>query len=219
MGQLNETLEQVQSDMDNVWEAGSSIGIKVDQANPTFPWHDLIGLIQPDTSNPTTAPTKTEFRTGINAYAYSANDELDTTYHIPHDWLPSCDALSHLHWAHNGTAISGTLTVSAIATYSDRDTGGFGAPVTLANISVSTPDVATIPQYMHYVTEVPLMTSGGSGTSLDSDDIEVDGLVLISFKVTSVPTVTAGDLFIFTGDIHYQSTGIGTKQNASPFYT
>jgi hypothetical protein len=223
MGVLTQTTAEVQENLNWYISKTEGEGIKVDTTTPTFPWVDLIGLVQPDSSNPTTAPSKEVFQTGVNAYAYAINDELDTVFHIPHDWVTGSAPLVHLHWAHNGTAISGAFTVGVIATYADRDTGIFGTPVTLADITVAdTVDISTTPQYRQYVTEVPLATSGGSGTTLDCDDIEIDGLVLITFKVSAVPTITGGTVaapFLFTADIHYQSTGIGTKNNASPFYT
>lgn len=220
MGALTQTTEEVQSNIDWHISKATGVGIKVDTATPTFPWRDLIGLIQPDTSSPTTSPSRTEFRSGINAYSYDTSDVMDSVFHIPHDWCQSTDSFFHLHWAHNGTAISGNVIVGISVTYSSRDgTTVFPAATSLVNISVSTPDIATIPQYKHFVTEVPLTTATPSANEIDTDDIEVDGLVLVTATVVSAPTVTGGDFFIFTGDIHYQSTGIGTKQRADPFYT
>lgn len=213
------TKTQVDNDISRVWPKESGNGIKVDPDAPDFAWRDIIGYIQPDTSNPTTSPTVDEFRTGIKAYEFDVNDEMHCVFHIPHDWCPCTNSFLHLHWAHNGTAITGDMTFSATVTYSSRDGSTvFPAPITTAPITVSTVDIATTPQYKHIVTEVPLSTDGGSATTLDSNDIEVDGLILVTFKCTSHPTITNGGLFVFTGDIHYQSTGIGTKNNAAPFY-
>ena len=217
---LTQTEEEVQSAIDWEISKASGDGIKVDTAAPTFPWHDLIGMIQPDTSNPTTSPTKEVFRTGVNAFAFNVSDEVDSVFHIPHDWVLGSDSYMHMHWAHNGTAISGNIVVGVTATYASRDGATvFHSPVSLVNITVSTPDIATIPQYKHFVTEVPLTTATPSANEIDSDLVEVDGIFLITAKVLTAPAVTAGDFFIFTGDIHYQSTGIGTKQRADPFYT
>jgi len=221
MGQLTQTTAEVQSNVDWHIPKTEGTGIKVDPAAPTFPWVDLIGFVQPNTSTPpTTQPSREVFRTGVNALEYDADDEMDIVFHVPHDWVPGSDSFVHLHWAHNGTAISGDFIASINVTYSSRDGATvFPAATTLVPISVSTPDVATIPQYMHYVTEIPLTTASPSAAEIDSDDIEVDGMFLVTVKTTTVPTITGGHLFIFTGDIHYQSTGIGTKNNAAPFYT
>ena len=215
---MTQTGTEVQSNLDWVIGKEDDKGIKVDLDAPTYPWMDLIGLVQPDTSSPTLEPSLETFVGSVKAYEYDLNDELHAKFHIPHDWVLGHDARIHMHWAHNGTAISGTMAFSVNAMYADRDTGIFSAK-TLDSITVATPDIATIPQYQHFVTEVDLTTSGGSSTTLDSDDIEVDGIIAVSFKMTAEPNITAGHLFMFTSDVHYQSTGVGTKNNASPFYT
>ena len=192
----------------------AGVGIKTDVNSPTFPWKDLIGLVQPSLGAQSTKPAIQEFQTGIWAYAYDLNDRLDTVYHIPHDWVPDHDALIHLHWG-NDTALveNDTFTITPTATYADRD-GAYGSPVTLGAITY-TVGAGGLPQHSHIVTEVPLCLATPS-SSLDSNDINVDGLIIIGFVITTL-SVT-GDLFIFTGDIHYQSTGVGTKNNASPFW-
>lgn len=200
---------------DLVIPKASGKGIKVDADAPTWGWRDLIGLIQPNTDSPSTTPTVDVFQTGINAYHYNASDILDCVFHLPHDWVPGHDANIHIHWGNKSALVENdTFTVTATAMYGDRD-GVFGSPVTLAPITYTAP-APGLTQFSHPVTEVPLCTSGGSGTTLDSAAIEVDGLFIVSFVVTTL-SIT-GDLFIFTADIHYQSTGIGTKNNASPFY-
>lgn len=206
----------MQSNLDWHISKVEGTGIKVDTATPTFPWRDLIGLIQPNLDHPATSPEVMEFRTGVNGYAYDALSILDTVFHIPHDWVPGHDALVHLHWG-NDTALveNDTFTVTPTAIYGDRD-GTWTSPVTLAPITY-TVGAGGLAQYSHIVTEVPLCDTGGSSTTLDSDAIEIDGLISITFVVTT--EAITGNLFIFTGDIHYQSTGIGTKNNASPFYT
>lgn len=86
-------------------------------------------------------------------------------------------------------------------------------------ISYATVNVATTPQYQHRIDEVQISQSGGSATRLDSAAFEVDGLVLLSVTLTSLPTITAGNLFIHCIDLHYQTTGVPTKAKAPNFYT
>jgi hypothetical protein len=89
-------------------------------------------------------------------------------------------------------------------------------------ITVSTPDIATIPRYRHRVDEIQLSAASPSASQLNSSLIEVDGLLLVHFDVTTIPTITGGspnEPTILTIDLHYQSTGIGTKQKAPPFWT
>ena len=217
MGQLTQTTAEVQSNIDWHISKQSGEGIKVDTETPTFPWVDLIGKIIPSgESNPVSPSLEEFFVGGPKAYAYNDNDELNCTYHIPHDWLEGTDGLIHLHWGHNGTAVSGSITVDFTATYGDRD-GVFGTPVS-GTITHDMVDIATTPQYSHIVTEVPLFTETPTANEIDRSLVEVDGVLQVTFKVNGTPSITSGDFFIFTGDIHYQSTGIGTKNNASPFY-
>jgi len=213
---LTQTTSEVQSDLDRVWPKASGSGIKVDLDAPTFPWVDLIGLIEPDLDHPSTSPERGVFQTGVNGYIYNTNDILDCKFHIPHDWLPGGDSLFHIHWGNSSALVENdTFTVTPTATYGSRD-GVYGTPVTLDPITY-TVGAGGLAQHSHIVTEVTLSVSGGSANDLDSDDIEVDGLVMVSLVVTS--EAITGDFFIFTADIHHQSTGIGTKNNASPFYT
>jgi hypothetical protein len=196
-------------------------GIKVDTDSPTFPWHDLIGAIRPKATG-AGSPTSSAFRGGrYLAYSFAVNDQVDLDFHIPHDYLPGSDLFIHLHWSHNGTAISGTLAASWAWTYSkghNRD--DFGAEQTLTQ-SVSVTSIADCPQYRHRIEEIKLSTPGGGNNRLDSTIIEPDGLLLVNLRITGIPTITGGSPnrpFILFADIHYQSTCVGTKQRAPDFY-
>jgi hypothetical protein len=86
-------------------------------------------------------------------------------------------------------------------------------------ITYNTTDITTTPQYRHRIDEIQLSTAGGSAARLNTTNIEVDGLILIRLKLTTLPTITGGDLFVHTADLHYQSTEIGTKNKAPNFYS
>lgn len=201
----------------------SGLGIKVDSTGtPTFPWRDIIGDIVPKTSGPG-APSLAAFRGGsVRSFFYSAGDDGDCVFHIPHDYVPGSDLFIHAHWAHNGTAISGNFVLDLYVTYAKgHNQANFSAEVN-PQISVSTPDIATIPQYRHRVDEVQLSAASPSGTQLDSDDIEADGIIVVHFNATTIPTITGGttnEPAIFTIDLHYQSTNMGTKQKTPDFWT
>ena len=143
-------------------------------------------------------------------------------FHIPHDYVPGSDLHLHLHWSHNGTAISGQLVVTYGVTYAKgHDQTNFTtekAPV----LTVSTPNIATIPQYRHRIDEVQVTSAGGSATQFDTDLVEIDGLFLVNMTTTTIPTITGSATqnkpAFLTLDIHYQSTNIGTKQKSPPFY-
>lgn len=196
-------------------------GILIDPASPDYGWADIIGELRPDPLG-ANAPALSAFRGGlVRCYAYSATDKMDMEFHIPHDYAMGTDLYLHVHWGHNGTAISGSLILDYGVTYGQRD-GTFAAEITPTQ-TISTPDIATIPRYGHRVDEFQLSAASPSATQLDSDDIEVDGLVMVNLTVDTIPTITGGspnEPYIFFCDIHYQTTGLmGTKQKASPFWT
>jgi hypothetical protein len=196
----------------------TNYGIKVDTTTPTFPFHDIIGKIQPKATG-AGSPVRTTYQGNIADYAFVANDLVDLTFHIPHDYVPGTDIYLHVHWSHNGTAITGNVVFTHYSTYAKgHNQANFPAEVT-NTITYNTTNIATTPQYRHRIDEIALSTAGGSAALLNTTNLEVDGLILITLKVTTLPTITAGSLFIHTVDLHYQSTNVGTKAKAPNFYT
>jgi hypothetical protein len=96
----------------------------------------------------------------------------------------------------------------------------FGAEVTPV-ITEAVTSVTTHPRWGHFVTETPLTSAGGSATTISRALLEVDGVFLVSFVVTTIPTITGGVTnapYIFTCDLHYQSTNMAAKGKAPNFY-
>jgi len=197
-------------------------GIRVDKDDPTFGWRDITGRIRPDPVG-TDSPALTAFIGNVRAYAYStspAAKKLDMEFHMPHDWVPGTDLFLHVHWGHNGTAISGSIVFDHSAIYGSRD-GVFGAQINPVQ-TVSGLTIGNTPQFAQRVDEFQLTAASPSATQFDTDNITVDGLILITMSVTTIPTISGGgstNPFVFTCDLHYQSNNIGTKNSASPFYT
>lgn len=196
----------------------SGLGVKVDTASPTFGWQDITGHVQPKASG-TGSPTRAVYNGGTLAdYAFAVNDLCDFLYHIPHDYVPGSDLFWHVHWSHNGTDITGNVVFTAyFSTAKGFNQANFTAEKTQA-ITYNTTNIATTPQYRHRVDEMTLSTNGGAADKLDSAAIEVDGVILLTMKVTTLPTITGGNLFVHTSDIHYQSIAGGTKNKAPDFY-
>jgi len=197
-------------------------GTKVDTATPTWPWRDLEGIVTPRASAPNAA-TLEIYRGNIREWAFAVNDVSDNRFHIPHDYVPGSDLFIHVHWSHIGTAISGSIGFTIYHSYAKgHDQEAFPAEKTLA-MSLSTPNITTIPKYRHIITEVQLSAASPAASEIDSDDIEVDGVLLCNFAVTTIPTITGslGNInrpFIHFIDLHYQSTEIGTKGKAPDFW-
>lgn len=187
----------------------------------TLVWKDLVGFPVARNSG-ATAPSYTALRGGnVDAYAFSANDEIGFVFHVPHDYAPGTDMHLHVHWTHNGTAISGNMVWTYSCTYAKgHNQANFPAEVTGA-ITYATTNIATTPQYRHRIDEIQLSAASPSASQIDTDDIEVDGLILINLAATTIPTITGGtpnEPFILTADLHYQANYFGTKNKVPNFY-
>ena len=198
----------------------SGKGIKVDLDIPTFGWNDLKGEILPKELG-AGKPTWTTFRGNVKGWKFDANDVVDLIFHLEHDYVPGSDIHIHAHWSHNGTNISGSLVLSYRWTYAKgHNQSGVTYPAeTTFTQTIPSIDLATYAQYSHPISEMQFSDSSPSAGQIDTDILEPDGLLKISLTPTTIPTVTGGSLFIDFVDIHYQSTGIGTKQKAPDFYT
>lgn len=196
-------------------------GLKVDSlGTPTFGWHDIIGyLFVPDYSDPL-SPNWTTFRAGIKQHQFAVNDEAQFTFHLPHDYVIGTNIFIHAHWSHTATTVTGGSVIWGFElTYAKgHNAGAFSAPITIVEIQ----NASTI-QYQHMICEAPASIAGGSANLLDTDDLIVDGLIFGRvFLDSNAMTVSGGgvpDPFLHTVDIHYQSTGVPTKQRAPDFWT
>jgi len=202
----------------------SGTGFMVDPASPTYGWRDLIGEIIPRVGGGQ-APALSAFRGGaVKYYAFSTGDVIDNvSCHIQHDYVPGTDLYLHAHWSHNGTAISGNLGIRWFFTYSKgyNQAGNIFTVEKQYDMTIPITSITTHPRYGHFINEFQLSTPGGSATLLDSNLIEVDGLIGIALRVTSIPTITGGTPnlpFILLTDVHYQSTQMSTKGRNYPFY-
>lgn len=199
----------------------SGVGLRVDEHSPTFGWRDIIGSVNPKAQG-AGSPTRAAYA-GANVadYAFIANDLCDFTFHTPHDYVPGTDLYFHVHWSHTGTSISGNAVFTVYHTYAKRTLAGTTVfPAEKTNtITYATTDIATTPQYAHRVDEIPLTSAAGSATLTANGQIEVDGILLVTLKLTTLPTIGGGGkLFIHTCDIHYQSTNMATKNSAPSYY-
>lgn len=197
----------------------SGDGIRVDNASPSFGWKDLIGDVVPKTTGAGSPPLDT-FRDDVRWFSYGSGDDGDIVFHIPHDYVPGTDLFIHVHWAHNGTNITGSIDVRFHLTYAKgHNQANFSADVE-PHLVVGSLTIANTPQYRHRLDEIQCSTTGGSATLLNTTDIEIDGIIGVHYDLDTIPTITGGTgkPFIFAIDLHYQSTGIPTKQKSPNFY-
>jgi len=191
-------------------------------------WKDIIGVYQEDSSG-ATRPTKAAFKGNVDAWAFSVGDSIDYTFHVPHDYAVGTDIYLHVHWGHNGTAISGNLVWNAGITYAHR-TAGVPYGVFGNNITpqISSNDISgamtsgNFPRWCHVVEEIQLSAALPSANQLATADISVDGLVLVHLAPSVIPSITGGapnEPFLFTLDIHYQADIEGTKKKDPNYYS
>jgi hypothetical protein len=204
--------------------SGVGIKIKADMGTPTYGWKDLVGFMLPDIAGagaPTLSFWTNGATSGVRRFAFTTSDMIDCEFHVPHDYAPNTNIFIHYHWGHNGTAISGDQVVTYTAVYAKgHNQANFTAPVTLTS-TYATTNIATTPQYRHRIEEIQLSAAGGAGGLLVTENIEVDGVIGVNFKMTTIPTITGGTPnrpFVLFVDLHYQSTQMSTKNKAPNFY-
>lgn len=189
----------------------SGKGLLVDVNNPTYCWKDLTGSIGVDVGNAVNRPTFNTFIGGIKCWQFIVNDEVFIHFHMPHDWVPGTDLYIHTHWAHNSaTTPTGTCTWAFESTFAK----GFNQETFDSTVTTSVTASMAIPQYQHIVSETLL--SGSAANLLNTEDLEVDGIILM--KVSLSANTSETNPFLLFCDIHYQSTNIGTKNKAPGFY-
>lgn len=184
-------------------------------------WKDMLECPVARTSG-VADPDFVAFRGGAcDAYAFSATDEVQYWFHIPHDYALGTDIFLHVHWAHNGTAVNGNMTWAYAVTYAKgHNQAEFPAEVT-GNITYATVDIATTPRYRHRIDEVQLSAAAPGAGQIDTDLLEPDGIIMVNINASAIPTITGGspnEPFMFNVGIHYQADMEGTLNKSPNFY-
>lgn len=202
----------------------SGKGVKVDSTVPSFPWRDMLGevkILSPGANDPTLAV----FRGNIRQFSFSnaVMNEVFLAFHFPHDYVLGSNVFIHTYWGQiivdsGGPAgVPGDCKWSFEATYAK----GHNQAAFPATVTTSITQTASGTQYQHMLGEVQLSDASPSGSQIDSDNLEPDGVLLV--RCYRDPADVADTLnqvpFLHYVDIHYQSSNIGTKQKAPDFYT
>jgi hypothetical protein len=193
-------------------------GIKVDSlGTPSWGWHDLLGTVQ--VYGDVGDATRLTYRGGIKALQCVEGESVYVDFHIPHDYAMGTDIHIHVHWSHNATTVTGgSVTWGFEMMYAKgHNQSPFGIPVTASAVQN-----ANVAQYQHMVAETIASTTGGSASTINTTELEVDGLIQCRVYLDSNDlTVSGGGVpnpFIHTVDIHYQSTNVATKNRAPNFW-
>lgn len=192
-------------------------GIKVDPAAPDFGWHDLVSSLE--VYGDVGDASRAAYRGGIKALQFAVSDSAYIDFHMPHDYAPGTEIFIHVHWSHNSATLTGGTCTWVFETMyaKGHDQAAFQNPVLISVVQA-----ASTTQYQHMIAETVASVSGGSGVLLDTDDLEVDGIFQCRLYLDSndmTDSVTVPDPYAHFVDIHYQSTGLPTKQRAPDFWT
>lgn len=193
----------------------ASAGIKIDETSPDWGWHDLNGMISTYADDVDRALLAT-YIGNIKNLQFDVNKQAFINFHIPHDYALGTDIYIHVHWSHNSLSVtSGAPNFIFEGTYSKgHNTGAFGMPV-----SVNCTDTASTTQYQHIISESLLSNVGGTGGLIDTSIIEPDGVFLTRLFLSANTMDGGAKPFVHFVDIHYQSTGVATKNKTPNFYT
>lgn len=201
----------------------SGEGIKVDVSTPTFPWRDLLGEIHIHSVG-ANDPSFNVYRGSLRQFEFNSvgTKEVYNSFHLPHDLVPGSNIYIHAHWSQIVVDTGGTAGVPGnvkwyfeVSYAKGHQQAAFSAPITTSVVQQG-----STTQYMHNIAEVQLSATSPSASQLDSDDLEPDGLLLVRTYRTAADAADTlnQNPFLHYVDIHYQSTGIGTKQKAPNFY-
>jgi hypothetical protein len=196
----------------------ATAGIKVDLITPTYPWQDIIGISTVRGSG-LNNPLWSIYNGNISQYEFSLNKEIWFNYHIPHDYVKGTDLFIHTHWSHTTSGVtSGSVTWGFNVTAAK----GHQQETFINPINTSVTQLASIGasgQYRHMIAEVQLSSNSPSASQINNSLIEPDSVILVRCYLSSYDIVGGtGSVFLHYTDIHYQSTGIGTKQKSPDFY-
>tara|TARA_S200002703_G_scaffold160057_1_gene176393 strand:+ start:2148 stop:2849 length:702 start_codon:yes stop_codon:yes gene_type:complete len=194
-------------------------GIRIDPTTPDFGWHDIIGQLHVDEDDATNKANFATYRGSIKARQFGATSEAFVDFHIPHDYYEGSPIYINVHWSHTSSTLTGGSVTWGMETMyaKGHDQAAFAAPVT-----ITVAQTANTTQYQHMIAETAASTAGGSGVQLDTNLLEVDGVIQCRIYLDSndlTDSVTVPDPFVHFVDIHYQSTGLPTKSREPDFYT
>lgn len=196
-----------------VFDKQQTSGIKIDPISPVNGWYDIIGDVKLDAESGSNKPNFAVYNDGIKQYQFVVNDQVYINFHMVHDYKMGTDMYIHTHWSTNAASTAGSVTWQFDVMYAKgHQQASFNVP----------PKIITITQaydtaYKHMIAETQLSNVGGTGGLLNTNDLEPDGIFLVRTKlITNTMSVAP---FVHYVDLHYQSTGIPTKNRAPNFWT
>lgn len=185
-------------------------------------WVDIIGAINPKTLG-TTAAVLLPFKGEVKSWGHYAGSTGHLVYHIPHNYIVGSKVYLHTHWSHNGMNIQGKLKINYEISYGRRTipNSPFAANITTSFL-LEDLNITDYPQYSHHLEDLLIAESSGSGTKLDADIIEPDGLIIVNYEIDTIPSIDGSEVenipYIHTFDLHIQTNIIGTINKDPDFW-
>jgi hypothetical protein len=195
------------------------VGIEISGTTSDFGWHDLIGQLY-NVEEDVNAAQYNPYIGGVRNYQFVEGHEAFVNFHVPHDYLPGSEIYVHAHWSHNSTVVTGGTATWVFETIyaKGHNQGAFQTPVLISVLQAASPI-----QRQHLIAETVGSVDGGSAVLLNTLDLEVDGIIQIRLYLDSNDIATSNatvvNPFVHFVDIHYQSTGLPTKNKAPDFWT
>jgi len=218
--EMDTNLTDLRDGVDMMVPKTQNTGIRTDSlGTPSFSWRDVTVPLRIDEVG-SGKPSWATYRGSYRQLRFVVNDQGFFTFHLPHEYVVESVVYIHAHWSHTSTLVTGGSVTWGfeLSAALSHDRGPFSVPVTILAVQ-NAPTV----QYQHMIAEVPCSAVGGAGGVLDQSLIEPDSLILGRvFLSANNMTVSGGgvpDPFLHEVDLHMQTTAIGTKQKAPPFWT
>lgn len=203
----------------------SGYGVKLGdfRGEESFPWQDITAPIEIRGVAATDPSWARIGSTSFWAYKFAIADYVWQVFHVPHDIVPGSDIHFHVHWlpaTQTSPLDTGFVTWEFEYAYAKGfNQGAFdfahaSSPQVNSGTVYATDQLPSV-QYQHMVSETAAVSIPGM--------TEPDGLIYTRLgrvnNQTSPLNNATQDIFVLTADIHYQSTGVGTKGKAPNFYS
>lgn len=191
-------------------------GIILNKTSPVYPYQKIQGKLTARTSG-ASLPTLSAFRGGVyQNYFYRTSSNAYADFLIPYDYVLNTDLYLSLYWGHNGTSISGTLSVALYFTFAKGFKKEIFFAETLSTYSVSTPNIATVPRWSLRTEDLQISSLTPNANQINSNILEAGGMLLTALNVNTIPTISGGSQArpcIFDLVLSYQSktTGLVNK--------
>lgn len=173
-------------------------------------WGDILGPFTGAKTTAATDPAWAVFRNGVYTYSFSQNtmNELWLQFHLPHDYVAGTVIYPHIHWS-----TAGTNTGVVRWGFEYTAAKGYSQEAFPATTTAYVEQAATGTAYTHMIGEVSL------ADAIPTTHLEPDSIIMVRvFRDAAHANDTCTDAaFGFMCDLHYQKSGISTKNRNYPF--